>query len=150
MSTSPPVDTSPRDELTEMEALFSAYLDGELAPQERADFETRLREDPDFQAQYQGFAEIMQGLRAMPFAFAQDDFVPAVQRRIRVRSNGMFFSHKFLTLTRIPYEVIAVVMMLIMAAIYLMMDIGEDVALEDVPRAAPAQTETAPAQEAAP
>lgn len=115
------------DELDdELDLLFNAYFEGELTPQERAEFDARLESEPDFARAYEEFVTIMGGLRSLPFEFAPDDFVERVQSRIRTRSKGRFFAENYLYRSRIPYEVIAIVMIAIMAAAYMMMDPSTD------------------------
>lgn len=110
------------DFLDEQDALFNAWLDGELNPTELAAFEKRLAQDPDFKSAHEQFKSIMQIVRKIPFEFAPDDFVDKVQGHIRQRSRGRFFTDSFLTQQRMPYEVVALVMMLVMAAVYILME----------------------------
>ncbi len=119
-------------ELSEQDALFNAYLDDELSERERDEFNARLRDDPEFKRAYDGFVGVMQVVRALPFEFAPDDFVDKVQGRIRQRSRGRFFAENFLTQARLPYEVVAVVMMIVMAAVYLLMEAPHDAEIVDV------------------
>ena len=49
-----------------MDACVEAYVDGDLAPDERDRFERRLRESPPWQARVEGAQAIRQGLRALP------------------------------------------------------------------------------------
>ncbi len=114
------------DEIEELDLLFNAYYEGELTATERADFEDRMQDDPEFAASYQEFFEMMGGLHEMPFQFAPDDFVDNVRGRIRTRSHGRFFGEEWLFSTRVPYEVVAVVMMIVMAGAYMLMEAPRD------------------------
>ena len=111
----------------ERDLLFNAYFEGDLTPDERAEVEGRLESDESFRQEYDAFLAVVGGLRALPFEFAPDDFVEKVQARIRTRSSGKFFGQNLLYNThRVPYEVIALVMMIVMAAAYMMMESPRD------------------------
>jgi anti-sigma factor RsiW len=114
------------DEIDEQDLLFNAYYEGELTATERADFDDRMAEDPEFAAAYQEFFDMMGGLRELPFEFAPDDFVDRVRGRIRTRSHGRFFGQEWIYSTRVPYEVVAVVMMIVMAGTYMLMETPHD------------------------
>lgn len=115
----------------ELDLLFNAYFEGELTPEERADFDAKLEQDAEFAQSYEEFVTIMGGLRNLPFEFAPDDFMERVQSRMRTRSRGRFFTDNYLYRSRIPYEVIAIVMIAIMGAAYMMMDPNTDKHLRD-------------------
>ena len=102
--------------------LFHSYFEGDLSPREAAEFESRLEQDARLHQEYQSFVLVMDGLRQLPFEFAPDDFVETVQSRIRARSRGRFFAESYFYKARVPYEVIAVVMIVVMGAAYMMMD----------------------------
>ena len=108
--------------LSEQDLLFNAYLDGELTEAQRLAFERRLSEDVDLGRAFDAFTDVMGGLHGLPFEFAPDDFVHKVQSRMRARSQGRFFGEELLYRTRVPYEVLAIVMILVMCAAYLMME----------------------------
>lgn len=115
--------------IDEQDLLFNAYFEGDLTEDEREAFDLRLEQDEVFRDSYNEFVEIMGGLRDLPFEFAPDDFVDKVQSRIRHRSRGRFFAENFLTSYRFPYEVIAAVMMIVMATAYMMMEAPHDAEL---------------------
>jgi len=110
----------------EQDLLFNAYFEGDLTAQEREEFEAKLDEDDGFRRDYDEFVGIMSGLRTLPFEFAPDDFVDKVESRIRRRSKGRFFAENYLYTSRVPYEVIALVMMVVMAAAWMMMEAPRD------------------------
>lgn len=112
--------------LEEQDMLFNTYFEGDLTTQEREAFDERLERDEAFRRSYQEFVDVMGGLRELPFEFAPDDFVDKVQGRIRHRSAGRFFAENYLYTTRVPYEVIALVMMVVMAAAYMLMEAPHD------------------------
>ncbi len=129
-------------ELSENELLFNAYIDDELTAAERDEFAERLDADPDFKRAWEDFSSVVGAVQNLPFEFAPDDFVERVQGRIRTRSRGRFFGEELLFRTRMPYEVVALVMIIVMAAAYLFMGAPPDKQMQDVdipeaPRLAP-------------
>ncbi len=121
------------DSLSEQDILFNAWLDDELDDDERQAFQHRLDNDSEFKQAHERFVSVMQVVRKIPFEFAPDDFVDNVQGFIRQRSRGRFFADNFLTQQRMPYEVVAVVMMLVMAAVYILMEAPPDTGVKPVP-----------------
>lgn len=118
-----------RDRMSEQDALFNAYFEGDMTADEREAFTAMLDADDALRREYDHFVDIMGGLRNLPLEFAPDTFVADVQTRIRTRSRGRFFaeSHIYnLYRSRVPYEVIAIVMILVMAASYLLMEAPRD------------------------
>jgi anti-sigma factor RsiW len=61
--------------------LLSAYLDGELSADERAEVERRLAADPDSRQLLDELRALGTGLRSLPQARLDDDFVSQVMRR---------------------------------------------------------------------
>lgn len=119
--------------IDERDVRFIAYLEGDLTPGEREAFEAELDDDAELRADYETFADIMGASQSLPFEFAPDDFVERVQSRIRSRSAGRFFEERWLHSTRVPYEAIAVVMIAIMAAAYILMGAPSDAGLKGMP-----------------
>jgi len=126
MAHTPIIEGSQELPFNEQDLLFNAYFEGDLTQDEREEFESRLEKDEPFRRDYQTFVGIMGGLRDLPLQFAPDDFVDQVTSRIRRRSRGRFFAENYLYRHRVPYEVIAVVMMAVMAAAYMMMESPRD------------------------
>lgn len=119
-------------EVSEQDLLFNAYLDGELSDDEREEFSERLSDDPAFAKAWKDFSSVMGAVRNLPFEFAPDDFVDTVKSRIRTRSRGRFFAEEYLFRTRMPYEVVALVMIIVMASAYLFVGAPPDKHMEDV------------------
>jgi anti-sigma factor RsiW len=112
----------------ERDLLFNAYFEDDLDPEDRLAFEERLDDDPEFRREFDSFSDMMSGLHELPFEFAPDDFVERVQTRVRTRSRGRFFNEQpgALYRYRIPYEIIAIVMIIVMAGSYLLMEAPRD------------------------
>jgi hypothetical protein len=116
-------------DINEQDLMFNAYYEGDMTQDEREDFEGRLERDDMFRKDYEDFLSVVGGLRSLPFEFAPDNFVEKVQSRIRTRSAGRFFAENYLTSTHVPYEVIALVMIIVMTSAYMMMEAPRDKAL---------------------
>jgi anti-sigma factor RsiW len=119
------LDISPSREL------LNRYLDGDLSDAEQADVSRRLEAEPELRAELDGLENVVGALGALPFTFAPDDFVDRVQTRMRRQSAGRLFANNVLRHSRIPYEAIAVVMILVMAAAYLLLEPPIEVKVED-------------------
>ncbi|MEZ4459286.1 MAG: hypothetical protein R3E66_06085 [bacterium] len=119
-------------DMSEQDLLFNAYIEGDLDRGEREDFARRLETDPEFRKAWEQFERIMGGIRRLPMEFAPDDFVDRVRGRIRTRSNGRFFAENMLFNDHMPYEVVAVVMMIVMATTYLFFGAPPDSKMHDV------------------
>ena len=119
------------DELEEQTFLFNAFYEDDLEGEELQAFEERLETDEAFAQDFEQFSNVVGGLRNLPFEFAPDDFEERLKSRIRTRSSGRFFADNYLFTDRVPYEVVAVVMMVIMAATYLLMEAPRG-SIEDV------------------
>lgn len=119
-------------EVSEQDLLFNAYLDDDLSDDERRDFDARLVVDPAFAQQWEDFSSFMGAVHRLPFEFAPDDFVERVRSRIRTRSRGRFFAEEYLFKVRMPYEVVALVMIIAMSAAYLFMGAPPDREMQDV------------------
>jgi len=132
-------DLDDLDGMDAQDALFCAHFDGDMTPAERAAFDRSLAEDPSLERSYQEFVKVMGGLRTLPIEFAPDDFVDKVQARMRTRSRGRIYADAFLNSSRMPYEIIAIVMLIAMGGAYLMLDAPSDRNLRNVDLIAPAQ-----------
>ncbi|MFW5967213.1 MAG: anti-sigma factor family protein [Persicimonas sp.] len=119
-------------DVAERDALFVAYLEGDLEGERRAKLERELESDDELREEFELFSHVTSAAQSIPIEFAPDDFVDRVERRIRTRSRNRFFSDNFLYSRRMPYEAIAVVMIAVMAAAWLLMGTPKDDKLEDV------------------
>lgn len=128
--------------IDERDALFIAYLEDDLPEEERQEFRARLERDAQLRREFEDFADIMGGVQDLPFEFAPPDFVEQVQGRIRTRSKGRFFADNLLYGSRMPYEAIAVVMIAVMAAAWLLMGTPKDRQLRDADIQVPPRLET--------
>lgn len=99
--------------------LFSEYYEGSLSENKSTEFTERLAADDKFAAAYKQFEKTMELLSGMHKMSAPLDFEKKVEDTIHRRSGGRFFGRKAFG-ERIPYEILAVLVMLIAGAIYWM------------------------------
>jgi anti-sigma-K factor RskA len=124
-------------EVDERTLRFNAYIDGELSVEERRLFAEQLDEDVEFSRDYKAFARPIQGLQAFSFEFAPPGFVSRVETRIRTRSRGRFFAENYLFGERLPYEVVAIMMIVVMATMYFFVEVPKDKHMRDDTAGAP-------------
>lgn len=96
------------------------YIDGELDDDERAALEAELERDEQLRAELRELRDTLgalQGLAAAPQP-APEAFAMDVERRIRTRSRGRFFDDDIFYRTRIPFEIFAVVAIVLLGALY--------------------------------
>ncbi len=107
-----------RDEARE---LFSAYRDGDLGPEQARALEGLLEEDEECRAEYEGFCRVLDRLAGLGRATAPPDFAEKLKGRIRRRSAGRFFGARTgPSLTRVPFELFSLVLILIILTVYLL------------------------------
>ena len=102
---------------TEADALMSAYLDEELAPEEAAKVEKLLAESPEARAELSGLQNMLKLVKALPEVVAPPDFYEKVARKIRRRR---VFSMEVLWMLILPFQVLSVVLILVVAATYML------------------------------
>ncbi len=117
--------------VSEDDLLINAYLDGDLSDEDALKLEARLEEDPTFAQEFEIFATVIAGLDDLPAESAPDDFVEKVETRIRERSRGRFFGETVYR-SNLPFELVAVLMLAIMASTYLALDAPKDKNVQDV------------------
>lgn len=119
-------------DISEALSLLNRSIDGDLDADQKSVLARQLEESEELRGELEGLNQVVGGLRALPFEFAPDDFVDKVQGRMRKQSAGRLFAKDFLLKSRVPYEAIAVVMMIIMAAAYLLLEPPLEVTVQDV------------------
>lgn len=97
--------------------LLSDYLEGELPDEQRDEVKAHLDGCADCRAELEALERTLSslsGLRPLP---PPPDFGRKVQQRIRRRSRGRFFSPETV-LTRVPWEWISFVIIMLMLVMY--------------------------------
>jgi anti-sigma factor RsiW len=103
-----------------MEAEFSDYHDGSLSAEKRAAFEARLAADAAWRAEWEKFKEALSALSGLHRMAAPQKFEEEVAQTIHRRSGGRFFGRKAFG-DRVPFELIAVVALLLGVATFVLM-----------------------------
>ncbi len=119
---------------TDDDALMSAYLDQELAPDEAAHVEKLLAESPQAREQLDGLQTMLRLVKALPEVVAPPDFYEKVAKKLRKRRGR----GEFLGLLALPFQVLSVVLILVVAVTYMLLQLDNDpaVKLERDPAAA--------------
>jgi anti-sigma factor RsiW len=97
---------------------FSAYIDGEISPEERARVDEHLATCIQCRVSLERFRRTVGGLGALKRA-APGDFLAGVQAQINRRSRGRFFGKRFLLFGRIPFEWLSLAMIVAMLLYYI-------------------------------
>jgi anti-sigma factor RsiW len=101
--------------------LFSLYWDGELPSDQAKAFEAFLESDEETRAEYERFRRALESLSMLSEQPAPDDFVEKLQRRMRRRSGGKLFgTSRWGTVSRVPYELFSLVLILIILTVYML------------------------------
>ena len=96
---------------------FSAYVDGDLPPAERAHLEEHLAMCMQCRVSFERFRRTVGGLGALKRT-APVSFLQNVQEQINRRSRGRFFSKRALLFGRIPFEWLSLAMIVAMLIYY--------------------------------
>lgn len=97
---------------------FSAYLDGELAPPERARVDEHLATCIQCRVSLERFRHTVGRLGALKRP-APGNFLQSVQAQINRRSRGRFFGKRFLLFGRIPFEWLSLATIVAMLLYYI-------------------------------
>jgi anti-sigma factor RsiW len=101
-------------------ALFSPYLDGDLATDDRRSLEEHLASCPRCARDYEAFQELVGSMHHLHKMAAPQLFADGVKERIRARSGGRFFRRKTLW-ERLPVQLFTGLMLLLLVALYAFM-----------------------------
>ena len=97
---------------------LSKWVDASMDERELAEFEEEIAVNPELREEAESFRTAVEVLRRLPSAEAPDDFLTAVQSRIRRRTRGRYFGYEYKV--RFPYEAaISVVLIGIMVSLYM-------------------------------
>jgi anti-sigma factor RsiW len=97
---------------------MTAYLDAELPADEAAAFEAQLAEDPETRSEIEQLRKVMSLVQSLPEVQAPPDFAEKVARRVRRRL--MLGSDATWSLVSLPFQVLSIVVILTVAALYMM------------------------------
>lgn len=99
--------------------LFSEYYEGTMDAADASKLEDRIAADAQLKKAYADFEKTMEMLSGLHKMSAPLDFDKKVEETIHRRSGGRFFGKRAFG-DRIPYEVLAVIVMLVAGAVYWM------------------------------
>ena len=97
---------------------FSAYVEGDLGPAERAHVDEHLATCMQCRVSLEHFRRTVGGLGALK-RNAPVSFLENVQEQINRRSRGRFFSKRALLFGRIPWEWVSLAMIVAMLVYYI-------------------------------
>jgi anti-sigma factor RsiW len=104
---------------------FDRYYEGDLPAEEQRAMDGHLASCSECREEYQRLVEALGALSRLRDAHAPQGFLDAVQGRIRKRSHGRFFARRPDFTSRLPYEVLSVVMLIAILAIFLYIFLGK-------------------------
>jgi anti-sigma factor RsiW len=111
---------------------FSAYLEDELPPEEKASLEHHLSTCIQCRTSLERFRRTLGGLGRLRQA-APNSFLAAIQQQIHRRSRGRFFRRRWLLFGRIPFEWLSLAMIVAMLVYYLVMLQSSPTGVKPVP-----------------
>jgi anti-sigma factor RsiW len=116
--------------------LMTAYLDDALEAEDAKSFEKLLDESPEARREFEDLQKVLSIVRDLPEVEAPPDFYEQVAKKLRRRrADGDAMS-----VISLPFQVISVFVIMVIAATYLMIEIDrENARIEKDPSAAKAQ-----------
>jgi anti-sigma factor RsiW len=103
---------------TRVTEAFSAYVEGDLPPAERAFVDEHLASCLQCRVALERFRRTVGGLGALKRS-APGGFLENVQEQINRRSRGRFFGRRHLLFGRIPFEWLSLAMIVAMLVYYI-------------------------------
>lgn len=118
--------------------LMTAYLDDTLEAGEAESFEKWLEDSPDARREVESLQKLLSVVRDLPDVEAPPDFYEKVSKKLRRRRAGA--EGVSVGLISLPFQVLSIIVIMVIAATYLMLEIERDAAqIEKDPSAAEAQ-----------
>lgn len=118
--------------------LMTAYLDDALEGGEAESFEAWLESSPEAQSEIEGLRLMLSVVRELPEVEAPPDFYEKVAKKIR--RSRFDDPAQAISLISLPFQVLSVIVIMVIAATYLMLEIDRDSArVEKDPSAAEAK-----------
>ena len=104
--------------------LMTAYLDAELDPAESEAFESFLADSPEAQRELEDLRLMVQLVGKLEPALAPPDFYEKLNRKIR-RRQAFERDSGLLGLLTLPFQVVCIIVILTVAAMYMMAQLDE-------------------------
>jgi anti-sigma factor RsiW len=128
--------------------LMTAYLDDTLEDGEAESFEKFLEGSPEARREVEDLQKILSVVRELPEVEAPPDFYDKLSKKLRRRRGGP--DGLPLTLISLPFQVLSIMVIMVIAATYLMLEIErENAQIEKDPSAAQAKEKAEREQAAA-
>lgn len=108
---------------TDADALMSAYLDKQLAPEEAARVEQLLAESPEAREEISGLQSMLKLVKGLPEVVAPPDFYEKVAKKIRRRR---LLRGEALWMLALPFQVLSVVLIVVVAVTYMLLHLDGD------------------------
>ena len=112
---------------------FSAYIEGELAPEEKASVEHHLSTCIQCRTSLERFRRTLGGLGRLKRTTAPNSFLADIQQQIRRRSRGRFFRRRWLLFGRIPFEWLSLAMIVAMLVYYIVVLQSSPTGIKPIP-----------------
>jgi predicted anti-sigma-YlaC factor YlaD len=109
---------TPGDVHTRVAERFSAYVDGDLPPEDRASVDTHLATCIQCRTNLEQFRQTIGNMSKLR-KNAPPSFLTDIQGQIHARSRGRFFGKRWMLFGRIPFEWISLGMIVLMLIYYL-------------------------------
>ncbi len=103
---------------------FSALSDGLVSADEKQAIEQHLAGCAECRAEWAAFDRAVRAVRQLPMVDTPPDFSAGVIARIQKRSRGRFFGQRRWT-DRLPYEILSVIMLAAIVAIYIWLQLSQ-------------------------
>jgi anti-sigma factor RsiW len=117
--------------------LMTAYLDDALEGKDAESFEKLLEESPETRREFEDLQKVLSIVRDLPEVEAPPDFYENVAKKLRRRRGE---GEGVMSVLTLPFQVISVFVIMVIAATYLMIEIDRDNAkIEKDPSAAKVQ-----------
>ena len=117
--------------------LMTAYLDDALEAGDAESFEKWLEDSPEARREVESLQKLLSVVRELPDIEAPPDFYEKVSKKLRRRRVG---GEASVGLVSLPFQVLSIIVIMMIAATYLMLEIErEDAQIEKDPSAAEAQ-----------
>jgi anti-sigma factor RsiW len=117
--------------------LMTAYLDDALEGKDAESFEKLLEESPETRREFEDLQKVLSIVRELPEVEAPPDFYENVAKKLRRRRGE---GEGVMSVITLPFQVISVFVIMVIAATYLMIEIDrENAKIEKDPSAAKVQ-----------
>jgi anti-sigma factor RsiW len=117
--------------------LMTAYLDDALEGKDAESFEKLLEESPETRREFEDLQKVLSIVRELPEVEAPPDFYENVAKKLRRRRGE---GEGVMSVLTLPFQVISVFVIMVIAATYLMIEIDrENAKIEKDPSAAKVQ-----------